>query len=259
LIALDKRTGQTVWQYDLPLIGPDAKWVAVGGDSKYDDQVGGQKVSEVAGSWATPVIVPGDGEDELVLTYPLQLMAWAPRTGALLWTCSGPNIGAYSSPFFGGGIVVAAVNGFTNTLMAVCPGGRGDVSATLRLWCRFPGRSQACIGSGVISQGRIYQMTYMGFAQCHDLQTGQVLWEERLTGTGARNSSWSSPVLAGDRLYVPNQNADVFVLRAGPKFECLATNSIGGEPMNASLAMSHGAVFLRTHRNLWCFAEEKVR
>src|SRR5712671_76811 len=76
---------------------------------------------------------------------------------------------------------------------------------------------------------------------------------------GARNGSYSSPVLAGDRLYVANKNADVFVLQAAPKFECLAINSIGGEPMNASLAVSDGAIFIRTDRALWCIARDRVR
>ena len=64
---------------------------------------------------------------------------------------------------------------------------------------------------------------------------------------------------AGDRLYVPNRNADVFVLRASPKFECLATNSIGGEVMNASLAVSDGDIFMRTHSQLWCIREAGKR
>jgi hypothetical protein len=58
---------------------------------------------------------------------------------------------------------------------------------------------------------------------------------------------------------VANQNADVFVLRAGPTFDCVATNSIGGEPMNASPAVADGAVFLRTDRHLWCIAEGRQR
>ena len=259
LIALDKRTGQTVWKRDLPLIGPEARWEDFGGGAEAGSSPGTQTVSEVAGSWSTPVIVPAGGRDELALAYPLQLMAWAPRTGELLWTCDGPNIGVYSSPFFGEGIVALAASGFTNTVMVVRPGGRGDVTGTHRRWRLLPVNSKACIGSGVIFRGHIYQMTYMGFAQCLDLRTGQTLWEERLTGTGARNSSWSSPVLAGDRLYVPNQNADVFVLRAGAKFECLATNSLGGELMNASLAVSGGDIYLRTDRRLWCIGEGKVR
>ena len=53
--------------------------------------------------------------------------------------------------------------------------------------------------------------------------------------------------MAEERLYLSNKNADVFVLRASPKFEYLATNSIGGEPMNASLAVSEARFsFTRT-------------
>jgi len=143
--------------------------------------------------------------------------------------------------------------------MAIRPGGRGDVTGTHRVWHFDAPSSKACIGSGLIHQGRVYQVTSMGFAQCLDLQTGKTLWDERLTGSGAKNSSWASPVLAGDRLYVPNQNADVFVLRAGPKFECLATNSFGGEMMNASLSVSDGEIFIRTHQSLWCVAESTKR
>ncbi len=54
-----------------------------------------------------------------------------------------------------------------------------------------------------------------------------------------------------------NRNADVFVLRASPKFECVATNSIGGEPMNASLAISDGNIFIRTDKQLWCIGNEQ--
>src|SRR5205807_2210571 len=149
------------------------------------------------------------------------------------WSCRGPNIGAYSSPFFGDGIVGLTGNGFRNTALAVRPGGQGDVTATHRLWFSLLANSKGCIGSGNIFQGHMFLISGSGLASCLDLKTGQTVWEERLTGTGARNGSYSSPILAGDRLYVPNQNADVFVLRASPRFECLVTNSIGGEPMSA--------------------------
>jgi outer membrane protein assembly factor BamB len=259
LIALDKRTGATIWKRDLPRIGTDATWEDFGGEAQDRSQAAAQNVAEFAGSWCTPVVVPSRRRDEVVLPFPLRLMAFSPRTGEPLWTCGGLNIDAYSSAFYGDGAVAVAANGFTNTVMAVRPGGRGDVTATHRLWAVFPARSKACIGSGVIFRGHIYQPTVMGFAQCLDLHTGQTVWEERLVGTGGRNSSWSSLVLAGDRLYLPNQNADVFVLRASPRFECLATNSIGGEPMNASLAVSDGEIFMRTDKRLWCIGATKRR
>ena len=63
-------------------------------------------------------------------------------------------------------------------------------------------------------------------------------------------------LLADGKIYVPNQSGDVFVMRASPKFEVLATNSIS-EPTNASLAASDGELFLRTDKALWCFATAK--
>src|SRR2546422_582851 len=81
-----------------------------------------------------------------------------------------------------------------------------------------------------------------------------LVWEERLSGKGPDNSSWSSMVLADGRLYVINHSGDTFVLKASPKFELLATNSLG-ETDNASLAVSDGDIFIRTHKALWCLRE----
>ena len=104
----------------------------------------------------------------------------------------------------------------------------------------------------VIHDGHLYTISQEGIAQCLDLKTGNTIWEERLRSSGARGSSWSSMLLADGMIYVPNQSGDVFVLRAGPKFEVIATNSVD-EPTNASLAASNGELFLRTDRSLWCF------
>jgi outer membrane protein assembly factor BamB len=91
-----------------------------------------------------------------------------------------------------------------------------------------------------------------------DLKTGSSVWSERLKSSGARGGSWSSMLLADGKIYVPNQAGDVFVLRAAPKFELLATNSVG-ESTNASLAASDGALFLRTDKSLWCFANATAK
>jgi outer membrane protein assembly factor BamB len=104
----------------------------------------------------------------------------------------------------------------------------------------------------VIFRGHIYLVNTAGIAECFELKTGKTLWTQRLPSTGGSGGAWAAPVLVDDRLYVPNRNADVFVLKANPKFELLAVNSIGGEPMSASLAVAEGNIFLRTDKNLWC-------
>ena len=55
-----------------------------GGEAKYDEKPDTSKVSEVAGSWATPLVVHADRHDELVAAFALRLTGFAPKTGAQL-------------------------------------------------------------------------------------------------------------------------------------------------------------------------------
>ena len=63
-------------------------------------------------------------------------------------------------------------------------------------------------------------------------------------------------VAADGRLYVANHSGDTFVLRASPKFERLATNSLG-EHTGGSIAVSDGKLFLGTHQALWCIGTKR--
>ena len=110
------------------------------------------------------------------------------------------------------------------------------------------------LGTAVIRNGYAFFANMSGFAECVDMKTGKVVFEERLPSTANNAASWASPILVGDRVYVTNQSGDTNVFRAGPKFELLATNSVG-EYSNSTLAASDGAIFLRTHKSLWCIAE----
>jgi len=237
LIAVSKKTGETVWQVDEP-----------GGDSGQEKP--GEKPNWV-GSWSTPIVIKVNGREELIMTWPKRVAAYDPKAGQELWTCGGLNPLIYTSPLYSDGTIVA-MGGFMGMALAVKADGRGDVTQTRRLW-HHPKTKQR-IGSGVIHNGHIYILNDPGVAECYELKSGNLVWEERLSGKGPDNSSWSSMVLADGRLYVINHSGDTFVLKASPKFELLATNSLG-ETDNASLAVSDGDIFIRTHKALWCLRE----
>jgi len=240
LIALDKRTGKTVWQVDEP-----------GGNS--GEKQAGQEKIEWVGSWSTPIVIAAGGHLELILSWPRRVVAFEPESGRELWACRGLNPLAYTSPLHADGVVVC-MGGFNGSSLAVKAGGRGDVTETRRLW-HVPKTKQR-IGSGVIAGGHIYILDDPGVAECIELLTGKVVWEERLKGPGAKSDSWSSMVLSGDKLYVVNQSGDTFVFKASPKFELLATNPLGETTM-ASLAVADGDIFIRTYDHLWCIAESR--
>ena len=143
-----------------------------------------------------------------------------------------------------GGLVTAHGQGTTSNVSIGTLGGS------------FTAPEDSHTGSGVIYEAHFYAITDDGIAECFEIKSGNKVWEERLKGSGSRNSSWSSMTLVDGKIYVPNQSGDVFVLKASPKFELLATNSVR-EHTNASLAASDGDLFLRTDKSLWCFAKSK--
>ena len=240
LIALDKRTGKEVWRTSEP-------------NADSGEKKPGQEKPRWSGSWSTPVFAKLADRDQLLMSWPLQLMAFEPATGKPLWNCGGLNEVVYTSPLHEDDIVVA-MGGYGGKAIAVRAGGAGDVTESRRLWQHPKARQR--IGSGVIHDGHIYILTDPGIAECWELKTGKLVYEERLTGAGKDNTSWSSMVLAGDRLYVVNHSGDTFVLRASPQFELLATNSLG-EHVEASIAASGGELFIRTHRALWCIGPRR--
>ncbi|MEX0675779.1 MAG: PQQ-binding-like beta-propeller repeat protein [Pirellulales bacterium] len=237
VVALDKRTGEVAWRYDPPKPTPEVL--------KRDDGL--------RGSWSTPLLIRAAGRDELILTLPDRVLALAPPSGKTLWSCEGLGSLVYTSPLWGDGILVA-LGGYHRASLAVKPGGRGDVTETHRVW--HEPKCKLRLGSGIVHKGHIYVGDMQGVAQCLDLTTGRLVWEERLKAAAGDNATWSSMILTADeRIYVLNQVGDTFVLKASPKFELVATNSLG-EPTNSSTAISDGEIFVRTHEHLWCIGRQ---
>jgi outer membrane protein assembly factor BamB len=240
VVALDKKTGATAWHASENVMEPAERF----------DGFAGRK-GQPMGAFTAPIVVRTSQREELIVSQPNRLVALDPKTGKELWSCAGLNPLVYASPIFGEGVVVA-MGGFNGVSIAVRAGGSGDVTAQ-RLWEKR--RTKGRLGSGVIHEGHIYVLNSDGIAECLNLQTGDTVWAERVKGEGAKSESWSSMVLAGDKLYVPNRSGDVLVLRASPRFQLLAANSMGNELSNSSLAVSNGDLFFRTHQNLWCISD----
>jgi outer membrane protein assembly factor BamB len=237
LLAVDKKTGKTVWKQD----------EATGYVHPKRGETADQNKTYI-GSWTTPTLMKVEGSDQLLMSWPKRLAAYDPKIGKELWTCSGLNPLVYTSPIYGDGVVVA-MGGFGGSAIAVRAGGSGDVTQSGRLW-QHP-RTKQRIGSGVVYGGHIYIHTDPGVAECFELKTGKLVWEERLKGGGSSGVNWSSIMLADGNCYTITQGGDCFVFKASPKFELVSVNSLR-EPSNSSIVPSDGELFIRTHRALWC-------
>lgn len=241
LMALNKQTGKTLWEAQDPPMQQRPR----------TDGFRGQESNGMAGSFASPIVAKG----ELIMVYPQLICAFDPKTGRELWRCDGLNELIYTSPIADDGVVVA-MGGFLGTTVAVKQGGKGDVTGSHRLWTTV--RTKNRLGSGVIKGGYVYILNTEGIAECIELKTGKSLWQGRVSAVGPKSSSWSSMVLAGDRIYVLNQSGDTVIMKADPKFEIVGVNSVGNELTNASHALSDGEIFIRTHQHLWCIGETRA-
>jgi outer membrane protein assembly factor BamB len=234
LVALNKRTGKELWRTATPA---PTTMEGSGAQQGY------------VGSWSTPVIMKTGGRTDLVVSLPGDLRGFDPQSGTEVWHCDGLNPLAYANPLLADGVMVA-MGGFGGYAIGVKAGGTGDLTAQDRLWQEK--KSAQRIGSGVVKDGMIYMTNATGVVQCIEPKTGHILWQERIQTGPKQSASWSSLILSGDRLYLPTQASDTVVLKADPKFEQLGVNSLDDGLMNASLAVSDGEIFIRTHKNLWC-------
>jgi outer membrane protein assembly factor BamB len=219
MAALDTRTGKEVWRVERPI------------------QV----------SWSSPVLVRAGGRTELVTNGSEHVIAYDPRTGKELWRTKGVESNAIHTPLVGHGLVVVTAGFPAKKVIAVRPGGSGDVTSTHVAWTYQKGT--AYVASPILYGDYIYLLTDAGIVTCLDAKTGEVKYEGGRPPKPAKFIS--SPVAFDGKVLFTSDSGDTFVIKAGPSFEVLGSNSVG-EGVSASLALADGRVFIRGDTHLFC-------
>lgn len=222
LFAFDRKTGKEAWN-----------------------------VGSIIRSWSTPCIaeVPG-GSPELILNQKNQIFAFDPVSGEKLWWCDGIEDYIVPVPVFHDGIAYC-LGGRSNRAIAVKLGGRGDVTATHKLWESTTG---ANVTSPVYYDGHLYWASDKAIENCLRASDGKEIYRERLP---TRARIYSSIVRAGNKLYVTTRDQGIVVLAARPEYQELAINVIESDMtlINASPAVSGNQLLLRTDSYLYCIGE----
>ena len=137
---------------------------------------------------------------------------------------------------------------FTNSLLAIRPGGSEDISKSHVAWQAKRGVPE--VPSPLLYQGRIYMVRNGGFLTCLDAGTGKEVFPQvRLPVEGI---FYSSPVGGDGKVYLCADAGVVLTLKAGDRFEVLAETDLG-ESIRATPALVDGAIYLRTARYLYAF------
>jgi outer membrane protein assembly factor BamB len=233
VVALDKRTGKTVWQtrrsIDFQDVQPDGRIKADGDFRK---------------AFGTPQIVMDGDRPVLVSIGSQATYGYDPMTGQELWRIiERGNFSGSTRPVAGHGLVFYPTGFNTGQIFAIRPDGRGDVAATHVAW-KAP-RGAPNKPSLLLLDDLLFMVNDGGIVTCLEARTGTEVWHGRLT-----DSYSASPVSADGRVYFFSEDGKATVIEAGRTFKILAENSLDDGFM-ASPAIDGRAFYLRTKSHLY--------
>jgi outer membrane protein assembly factor BamB len=150
-------------------------------------------------------------------------------------------------------IVLSRLKQGENALLAVRPGGSGDVTATHVAW-KF-NRGLPYVPSPLFFDGRVYLIKDGGMMSSFDAKTGKPYYtQERVKE--ALGAYYASPVAADGRIYVVSLQGKLSVIKAGGDLPEVLHQSSFGERISATPALVGENLYLRTKTKLYGFGGE---
>jgi outer membrane protein assembly factor BamB len=237
VVALDKKTGETIWQTERTVDFQDI-----------DPETGGPgREGDLRKAFSTSVIAEVGGKPILISLGSMALYAYEPETGKEIWRVEKPGCHSGSGrPVLGHGLVFVPM-GTCRELWAVRPDGRGCVTDSHVVWKHtraVPHRS-----SPILVGDHIFMVDDNGVAACVAAGTGKELWCKRLGGNFS-----ASPICAEGRIYFCDESGKATVIAASPEYEILAVNELQDGFM-ASPAVTGKSLIVRTKTALYRIEE----
>ncbi len=225
LIALNKRTGDTLWKTPRST-----------------------KLSHVAAeerkAFSTPIVVQVDGQPMLITASAQADYAYDPRDGREIFQFRNRGFSSSCRPLVAFGMVFMNVAfGENNGLQAARLDGKGDVTDTHVVW-KY-GRGVPNKPSMLLIDDLLYMVSDGGIMSCLEAKTGTLLWHERLGGSFS-----SSPICIGGTIYACDERGVCHVLKPGRAFKKIGENQLA-EGCMATPAVSGKALFVRTKTHLY--------
>ena len=239
LVALDKRTGRTIWKQPRAHLENAA--------ARHPPDSPRAKIAKMA--YSTPLIESVDGVPQLVSTGADHVAAYEVKSGREIWWMPYVGFSQVGRPSYGNGLfyVVGSVAQDQFCVFSVRPG-EGELKENQVVWQCAKGIAH--VPSPILVGQDLYVVGNSGAATCLNAPNGKEHWRERLGGNYD-----ASPIEVRGHIYYINRDGTTTVLAAGRTFRKLSTNQLD-DTFKASLAVSSRALFLRSDTHLYCI--EKI-
>ena len=242
---------------DLVIVQADghAQSFIAASDLKSGKQVWRVERGEIT-SWSTPTINSLGNRTELIANGGRYIRGYDPLTGKEIWRFADNDTQVkMQAPLVANGLIFVT-GGYPpgRSMFAFKPGAAGDISLKAGQETNDFIAWSATKGSPYTPTPLVYgDLFYVcadnGVLSAYEAKTGVRVYQERLP-----SSFSASPVAADGKLYLASEDGDVFVVKAGRKYELLATNSMG-KALMATPALSDGVLILRAENYIFAIGE----
>lgn len=204
-------------------------------------------------SWSSPFVWRNRLRTEVVACGSGVVQAFDPAMGKLLWELR--MEGRFTATPVGNEDLL-----FAGTASAFDEGPLFAIRAGANGTLKLPKASEPSAGVGwsktksgpgmssPLLYGDYLYAFHRGIMMCYEANTGKRVYRERLPAGG---NFLASPSAADGKLFALDEDGQMFILSAGPRFEVLAVNWIQ-EKFWATPALTDGAIFLRGENHLYC-------
>jgi len=223
IVALDRKTGQTLWKTPR---------------------------ENRTRSYCVPLLRELDGRVQMVLSGDKCVASYDPNDGSRHWIIDGPTDQFVASPVYNqkAGLLFVTGGFPDHHILAIKPDGRGNITKNEKIVWRT-NKGVAYVPSPISEGDYFLVVSDGGVAHCFEAATGRIAWQERL------GEHHASLVSANGLVYFLNDDGVMNVVKPGPEFARIAQNEIG-EKTFASPAISRGQILLRGEKHLFCIGKQ---
>jgi outer membrane protein assembly factor BamB len=122
---------------------------------------------------------------------------------------------------------------------------RGDITQSGRV---FHVDLRGTISTAAIVDDLVYISDFSGFLHAIDAKTGKEYWTHDCFA-----AVWASPLVVDGKIYMGDEDGDVFILQAGKEKKELAKINMGAG-VTATAVPAHGTLYINTMSNLYALA-----
>ncbi|MFN3192598.1 MAG: PQQ-binding-like beta-propeller repeat protein [Aureliella sp.] len=202
-------------------------------------------------TWGTPLIIPGDGQDQVVMNG-TTVRSYDLETGKQIWECGGQVTNPIPTPIPFGDNVICMTGYRGNAIYSMAIDSQGKLDGTDKVnWSRDD--AAPYVASGTLHRGQLYfTKSRDGIMSAVNAETGEVIIpQKRINGV---RDLYASVIAAGDHIYFTGRDGTTTVIQHGDDYEQVAVNQLG-EAVDASLAVSGNEIFIRAAEHLYCIGQ----